>query len=65
MEIPYPKETDMAEPMNQFNRKIIEEFHANGGKVGGRDASPVFTTPILPDLFRVRLPLRQEIPCGE
>lgn len=55
----------MAEPMNQFNRKIIEEFHANGGKVGGRDASPVFTTPILPDLFRVRLPLRQEIPCGE
>jgi deazaflavin-dependent oxidoreductase (nitroreductase family) len=21
--------------MNEFNRKIIEEFHANGGKVGG------------------------------
>jgi deazaflavin-dependent oxidoreductase (nitroreductase family) len=39
MGIPHPKETDMAEPMNEFNRKIIEEFHANGGKVGGQFAA--------------------------
>ena len=25
----------MADPMAEFNRKIIDEFHANGGKVGG------------------------------
>jgi deazaflavin-dependent oxidoreductase (nitroreductase family) len=25
----------MADPMNNYNRQIIEEFHANDGKVGG------------------------------
>jgi deazaflavin-dependent oxidoreductase (nitroreductase family) len=25
----------MADPMAEFNRKVIDEFHANAGKVGG------------------------------
>ncbi len=29
----------MADPMAEFNRKVIEEFHANGGKVGGQFAA--------------------------
>jgi deazaflavin-dependent oxidoreductase (nitroreductase family) len=28
----------MADPMAEFNRKVIEEFHANKGKVGGQFA---------------------------
>ena len=28
----------MADPMAEFNKKVIEEFHANGGKVGGQFA---------------------------
>ena len=31
-----PKIEDVAEPASDFNMKIIEEFRANGGKVGGR-----------------------------
>ncbi len=51
----------MAEPMNEFNRKIIEEFHANGGKVGapfagapmvllnhtGAKTGKAYTTPLV------------------
>jgi len=29
----------MADDMNDFNRKLIQEFRANGGKVGGQFAS--------------------------
>ena len=28
----------MADPMAEFNKKVIEEFRANGGKVGGQFA---------------------------
>ena len=28
----------MADPMAEFNKKVIDEFHANGGKVGGQFA---------------------------
>jgi len=28
----------MASPMAEFNKKVIDEFHANGGKVGGQFA---------------------------
>jgi deazaflavin-dependent oxidoreductase (nitroreductase family) len=28
----------MADPMAEFNKKVIEEFHANAGKVGGQFA---------------------------
>jgi hypothetical protein len=34
-----PKIKDVAEPASDFNTKIIEEFRANGGKVGGRFAN--------------------------
>jgi deazaflavin-dependent oxidoreductase (nitroreductase family) len=57
--------SDNAPPMNDFNRKIIEEFRANGGKVGppfegapmilvnhtGAKSGRSYTTPLvyLPD----------------
>jgi deazaflavin-dependent oxidoreductase (nitroreductase family) len=34
-----PKIKDVAEPASDYNTKIIEEFRANGGKVGGRYAN--------------------------
>jgi deazaflavin-dependent oxidoreductase (nitroreductase family) len=34
----YRKEKNMADPMAEFNKKVIEEFRSSGGKVSGQFA---------------------------